>query len=124
MITDFNAWEADLAAGTATHASGFVLKVEGNPKDPSSVDPGKFPADLNFIDQARLLRSGLEFLAKAAVTSGASYGNWQPESQWQTSSKADEAKMAAIKEREALAQRFAERTDKPKRSVLSLKKEG
>lgn len=113
MIMDFNDWVADVAAGTATHASGFVLRIEGNPRDPSSVDPGKFPADLNFIDQARLLRSGLEFLAKASSGAAGS---------WITSNRASDSKTAAIKEREAQARRFAENPDKPKRSVLSLKK--
>lgn len=110
---DFNDWVADVAAGTATHASGFILRIEGNPRDPSSVDPGKFPLELNFVDQARLLRSGLEFLAKAS--NGAS-------ETWKTSNRVDDIKTAAIKEREAQAKRFAENPDKPKRSVLSLKK--
>lgn len=114
---DFNAWEADPAAGTATHSSGFVLKVEGNPRNPSSVDPGKFPPELTFAEQARLLRCGMEFLAKAA-----SNGGYKEETEWTSSTRSDDIKTAAIKEREALAQRFAERTDKPKRSVLSLKK--
>jgi hypothetical protein len=110
---DFSDWVADLATGTATHASGFTLRVEGNPRDPSSVDPGKFPADLSFVDQARLLRSGLEFLAKTASGSRES---------WSTSSRSDDMKTAAIREREAQAKRFADNPDKPKRSVLSLKK--
>lgn len=110
---NFDDWVADVAAGTATHSSGFVLRVEGNPADPSAVEPGKFPTDLNFIDQARLLRCGLEFLAKASKTNGYSSGY---------STRADDPKMAAIREREAQAKRFAEREDKPQRSVLSLKK--
>jgi hypothetical protein len=114
---DFDAWEADLAAGTATHASGFVLKVEGNPRNPSSVDPGKFPADLNFVDQARLLRCGMEFLAKAASDNGATH--YSSKSGF---AKVDDPRMAAIRAREEEAKRFAERSDKPKRSVLSLKK--
>lgn len=112
MIMDFNAWVADLAAGTATHESGFVIRVEGSPRDPSSVEPGKFPAELSFIDQARLLRMGLEFLAKAAVNGGA----------WNGASRGVEVKSAAVKEREAQAKRFADNPDKPKRSKLSLKK--
>lgn len=110
---DFNDWVADLTAGTATHASGFIIKVEGNPTDPSQVDPGKFPEGLSFIEQARLLRSGLEFLAKEAKQMGklTSY-----------STRKDDPKMAAIREREEQAKRFAERADKPERSVLSLKK--
>jgi hypothetical protein len=120
---DFEAWVADLAAGTATHESGFVLQVEGNPRDPSAINPANFPANLSFVDQARLMRCGLEFLAKAAANSSGSYssstgyisavgGNTDLES----------LKSAATKEREALAKQFAERTDKPERSVLSLKK--
>jgi len=109
---DFNDWVADIAAGTATHSSGFVLRVEGNPSDPSSVEPGKFPADLSFVDQARLLRCGLEFLAKQAKSG--SYTSY--------STRADDPRMAAIREREEQARQFAERQDKPQRSVLSLKK--
>lgn len=110
---DFNNWVADVAAGTATHASGFTLKVEGNPADPSGVAPGKFPPDMSFVDQARLLRCGLEFLAKQSSASGGS-GYVRRE---------DDRKSLAIREREAQARRFAEqRQDKPQRSVLSLKR--
>ena len=114
---DFDAWEADFAAGTATHACGFVLKIEGNPRNPSSVDPGKFPPDLSFADQARLLRCGMEFLAKAASDNGATH--YSSKSGY---ARADDPRMAAIKERDEEAKRYAERSDKPKRSVLSLKK--
>ncbi|WP_039913402.1 hypothetical protein [Cellvibrio mixtus] len=109
---NFDDWTADLAIGTATHANGFTIRIEGNPKDPSEVYPGKFPEGISFVDQARLLRSGLEFLAKA--------GNSAPKS-WQ-SNPAQDVKTEAIKAREELARRFAERPDKPQRSVLSLKK--
>jgi|SRR5690554_1541993 len=123
MTMDFNAWQADVAAGTAVHESGFMLKVEGNPSNPSSVDPGKFPANLSFAEQARLLRCGMEFLAKAANKAGGDHGGWRADAERKTSPRVSDAKTAAIKEREALAQRFAEqRSDKPKRSVLSLKK--
>ena len=109
---NFDDWVADMATGTATHHSGFNLRIEGNPKDPSEVYPGKFPEGLSFIEQARLLRSGLEFLAKNSA---------QAPTSWQ-SSTAQDAKSIAIREREELARQFAERVDKPKRSVLSLKK--
>lgn len=109
---NFEDWTADLAAGTATHASGFSIRIEGSPKDPTDVYPGKFPEGISFIEQARLLRSGLEFLAKS--------GGSAPKS-WQSSPVAD-AKSEAIKAREELAKRFAERPDKPQRAVLSLKK--
>lgn len=109
---NFDDWVADLATGTATHSSGFSIRIEGNPKDPSDVHPGKFPADLSFVDQARLLRSGLEFLAKSAPATAPSW----------ISAPITDAKSEAIKAREELAKRFAEREDKPQRSVLSLKK--
>lgn len=109
---NFDDWTADVATGVVTHASGFTVRVEGNPKDPSEVYPGKFPDGISFVDQARLLRSGLEFLAKAG---GSTPKSW-------VSSPAQDAKSEAIKAREELAKRFAERPDKPQRSVLSLKK--
>ncbi|HEY8940577.1 MAG TPA: hypothetical protein VIM59_10315 [Cellvibrio sp.] len=108
---NFDDWTADSATGTATHASGFTIRVEGNPKDPSEVYPGKFPEGISFVDQARLLRSGIEFLAKAG---GSAPKSWQ--------SNPQDAKTEAIKAREELARRFADRPDKPQRSVLSLKK--
>lgn len=109
---NFEEWTADTATGTATHSSGFTLRIEGNPRDPSEVFPGKFPEGLSFVDQARLLRSGLDALAKAAKNSpGADYVLPKPQ-----------LKSAAAQEREALAKQFAERSDKPQRSVLSLKK--
>lgn len=109
---NFEDWTADLATGTATHISGFTIRIEGNPKDPSEVYPGKFPEGISYIDQARLLRSGMEFLAKAG---GVAPKSWH-------SSPVQDAKTEAIKAREELAKRFAERPDKPQRSVLSLKK--
>lgn len=110
---DFEAWVADLAAGTATHESGFVLQVEGNPCDPSAINPAHFPANLSFVDQARLMRCGLEFLAKAAHNNPSTYSS---------ATDIESLKSEATKEREALAKQFAERADKPERSVLSLKR--
>lgn len=109
---NFEDWMADAAADTATHSSGFSIRIEGNPKDPSDVYPGKFPEGISFVDQARLLRAGLEFLAKS---SGTTPKSWQ-------SSLVKDAKSEAIKAREELAKHFAERSDKPERPVLSLKK--
>lgn len=107
---NFEQWEVDVAEGSATHASGFTLRIEGNPRDPSEVYPGKFPSGLSFPDQARLLRCGLEALAKAGKSGGA-WGMPKPE-----------LISEAAKKREEIAKVFAEREDKPKRSVLSLKK--
>lgn len=109
---NFDDWTADFSAGTATHTSGFTIRIEGNPKDPSEVYPGKFPEGISFADQARLLRSGLEFLAKSG---GGVLKSWQ-------SDPASDAKTEAIRAREELARQFAERPDKPQRSVLSLKR--
>ena len=113
---DFDAWVADLAAGTVTHESGFVLHVEGDPGDPSAINPTNFPSQLSFVDQARLMRCGLEFLTKAAADSSFSY------SAARVTGDVESLKSQAVKDREALAKQFAERTDKPDRSVLSLKK--
>jgi hypothetical protein len=109
---NFEDWVVDMAANTVTHASGFSIRIEGNPKDPSDVYPGKFPEGISFVEQARLLRCGLEFLAKASSGTPTS---WK-------SSPARDAKSEAIKAREELAKHFAERADKPDRPVLSLKK--
>jgi len=113
---DFNAWVADLAAGTVTHESGFILHAEGDPNDPSAINPANFPSQLSFVDQARLMRCGLEFLAKAAANSPTSYTGAR------VAGDIESLKSQAVKDREALAKQFAERADKPERSVLSLKK--
>lgn len=107
---NFEQWTLDVAAGTATHESGFSLRIEGSPRDPSDVYPGKFPAGMSFPDQARLLRAGLEALAKAGKDKDA----------WVLPKT--ELISDAARKREELAKQFAEREDKPKRSVLSLKK--
>ncbi|TQV67761.1 hypothetical protein FKG94_24840 [Exilibacterium tricleocarpae] len=94
---DFTAWKVDLSALSASHESGFTIQIEGNPKDPSSVSPGRFPPTLNGVDQARLLRHGMEAIAKAA---------------------------AAVKTKPAAPKKpaYVPPANKPKRPVLSLKK--
>ena len=113
---NFDAWVVNLATGTATHESGFLLKVEGDPRDPSAISPSNFPSNLPYVDQARLMRCGVEFLAKAAVGTNVDY------SLSSTRIDVDSLKSQAVKDREALAKQFADRTDKPERSLLSLKK--
>lgn len=110
---NFEDWVVDMTTGTATHTSGFSIRIEGNPRDPSEVYPGKFPEGMSFINQARLLRAGLECLASAAKNSGQSTNIAAPK---------PDLISAAAREREALAKQFAERPNKPERSVLSLKK--
>ena len=95
---NFEAWTVDLSALTAVHESGFTIEIEGNPKDPSAVHPGRFPKELSGIEQARLLRLGMEAFAKAAKTQGAS--------------------KPAVPKKPA----YKAPANKPKRPVLSLKK--
>ena len=63
---DYSAWSVDLKRRSATHSSGFRIEIEGNPRDPSAVHPGKFPAGTTSLEKVRLLRTGIEALAKAA----------------------------------------------------------
>lgn len=69
VVMNFEAWTVDLKSLSATHESGFRLEVEGNPKDPSAVHPGKFPPGLSSIEQVRLVRYGVEAITKTAKTS-------------------------------------------------------
>lgn len=63
---DFNDWTIGADGRSASHSSGFTVSVEGNPRDPQGVDLGRFPPNLSVIDQARLLRHGVEAIAEAA----------------------------------------------------------
>ena len=63
---DFDDWDVNLEALSATHACGFTLSVEGSVRNPSAVHPGPFPKHLSALEQVRLLRHGVEALAKAA----------------------------------------------------------
>ena len=65
---DYQAWTLDLKTLTATHASGFTLQWEGSAKDPSAVHPGRFSKELSAIEGVRLLRHGVEFIAKSAAS--------------------------------------------------------
>jgi len=65
-----DSWSVDLKMKTATHVSGFSLTIEGNPKDPSSVSPGRMPKEIGAHEQVRLLRLGLEALAAASGPGG------------------------------------------------------
>lgn len=63
--TNIKGWEMDLSRGRALHSSGFCLRIDGDPKDPSAVTPVNY-AGLTFGDQARLLNEGLAAVAAAA----------------------------------------------------------
>lgn len=94
---NFEAWTVDLKSLSATHETGFRLEVEGNPKDPSAVHPGKFPSGLSSIEQVRLVRYGVEAITKAA--------------------KASRPATAVVKKPAYVAP-----ANKPQRATLSLKK--
>lgn len=94
---DFEAWTVDLKTLSATHASGFRLEVEGSPKDPSAVHPGKFPQGLSSIEQVRLVRTGVEALAGAA-------------------------KVASAAKTKVIKKAYVAPANRPKRPTLSLKK--
>ncbi len=68
---DFKAWNVDLGSSSATHASGFTIVIDGSPLSPMGVNPGKFPEGLSAVQQATLLRNGLEALMSAAQDGGA-----------------------------------------------------
>ncbi len=106
---DYQSWTLDVARGRAEHPCGFSLEVEGDVRNPSSVAPANYPQGLNFAEQARLLRSGMEALAAAANSSEA------PKRAPVVNSRAQRA--------EESARKFAEqRKDRPARPKLSLKK--
>ncbi len=67
LAMDLEAWKLDVKSGTAVHATGFKLVVEGNPANPMGVTPGRFPEGLTAIQQATLLRCGIEALIEAAL---------------------------------------------------------
>lgn len=98
---NFETWTVDLASSSAIHPSGFKVVVEGDPRNPMGVHPGKFPEGMTAVQQARLLRCGLEAIMNQAQNEG-----WRQDKS-----------------------RFAERVQpaaapvhKPTRPILSLKK--
>ena len=103
---DFTNWKVDLNALSATHSSGFSLTIEGSPADPIAVNPGRFPDGLSAVEQARLLRMGLEALAKEAKDKPVKGYSASP------SGSASVSKKPA----------YVAPANKPKRAKLSLKK--
>ena len=98
---NFDTWAVDLDSASAVHPSGFKVAVEGDLCNPSAVHPGKFPEGLTAVEQARLLRCGME-----AIINMAQSKNWR-------------------QDRTRFSQRVAEPAApayKPTRTVLSLKK--
>jgi hypothetical protein len=65
---NFEAWNVDLDTASAVHECGLRITVEGDPANPNGVNPGKFPEHLSAVEQARLLRCGLEAIQKAALS--------------------------------------------------------
>lgn len=63
---DYDSWSIDLNTATAVHATGFKVIVEGNPNNPTSIVPGQPPEGLSAVEQARLLRCGLQAIIDAS----------------------------------------------------------
>lgn len=112
-MLDFTAWEVDLTSQSASHPSGFTLSVEGRPSDPSAVSPGKFPTGLSAVEQARLLRTGIEAIAKAAESGGMRGYSASPSGRSNGAAKPNVVAKKAS---------FSVPANKPKRAKLSLKK--
>ncbi len=64
---DFDDWQVDLKRSLAVHSTGFRLTVEGDPRRPTGVLPGRFPDYLSAAEQAALLRRGINAIARKAV---------------------------------------------------------
>jgi len=103
----FEDWTIDMVQQRAQHHTGFSVQVEGDPKDPSGVVPGRAPEHLSAVEQAQLLREGMDVLAASAASVGRSGPRIKSRSQQRA---------------EAQAKLFAEREDKLERPRLSLKK--
>lgn len=71
---DLEAWTVDLKQLLAVHSSGFRLVVEGDPANPSGVNPGKFPEGLSAVQQAGLLRCGVQAVMDAAQKARSNMG--------------------------------------------------
>ena len=97
---NFETWTVDLKSASAIHPCGFKVVVEGDLCNPMGVHPGKFPEGLTAVEQARLLRCGLE-----AIISTAQNNNWRQD-----------------KSRFAERAQAAPNPNKPARPILSLKK--
>ena len=63
---DYESWNVDLGGSTAFHQTGFQVTVEGDPTDPYAVTPDVFPEGLNALEQARLLRCGVQAIMNKA----------------------------------------------------------
>lgn len=106
---NFDDWEVDVGLGRAKHPCGFHLEVEGDVRNPTGVSPANYPPELNFAEQARLLRSGMAALASAAERGRGTAGR--------------PTVNRRAKQAEERAKLFAEqRKDRPARAKLSLKK--
>jgi hypothetical protein len=99
-VMNFEDWTVDLNTASATHACGFRVEVEGSLKEPSEVNPGRFPKELDGLAKVRLLRCGVDAIIAAAKQQ-----------------KAAPAKKLGLSDAEKKA--FA---NQPKRPKLSLKK--
>lgn len=65
---NYEQWVVSADGRSASHACGWSIRIEGNPANPSEVCPGVVPQGLDVLEQARLLRHGLNAIAAAAKT--------------------------------------------------------
>lgn len=62
---NYNNWTVSEDGQSAQHESGWDIRIQGHPKNPHEVSPGSLPSGITGLDQVRLLRHGLEAIAKA-----------------------------------------------------------
>lgn len=97
---NYDQWVVSEDGLSASHTCGWSIRIEGNPTNPSEVCPSSAPKDLGALEQARLLRHGLEAIAKAA--------------------KPNRSSMAALAAKKT-AEKYAKDPDRPRKPKLSLK---
>jgi hypothetical protein len=64
MNINLEEWSLGDVAGLAVHSSGLMVRIHGSVTNPHEVKTINVPEGLHFHDQARLLRAGMDFLAK------------------------------------------------------------
>ena len=64
---NFNSWNVNLLDQSAQHISGVKIVVEGSLECPSGVFPTGFSDSMTALDQARLLRCGLDAIQKEFI---------------------------------------------------------
>lgn len=97
---DYEDWTVSSDGRSASHSCGWSITVQGNPSEPNEVNPSSVPPGISVLDQARLLRHGIEAIGKAA-------------SKKRSNGPAERAKQAA--------QTFVKDPNRTRKPTLSLK---